>query len=718
MASHSKKSIVFLCLALLVFLSTAVLAADGSHRDDFYDLSLSQLSKVEITTATGNSTPLDRAPATATVITAQDISAMGARSLDEVLETVPGLHVSLSSLSRLDSVYSIRGIHTGFNPHVLLLMNGVPVQFSVQGGRPVLFRYPAINIERIEVIRGPGSAIYGADAYSGVINVITKDSSTMDLLDIGGRSGSFGNRELWLSTKKEWREWLLGVQLSYQRGNGDSGRLVSADLQSGLDAALLTEASLAPGSLSTRYEVSNIHIDLNHRNWSVGFWNWRSSDSGLGAGAAQALDNTGGDENDLYQMEVAYKDTDTFENWSHQIRSSLLHYETQATLNLLPAGTIVPIGSDGNVNFVMPAGAVLFSEGLIGRPGGTTEDRLLDITSIYTGFDRHRWRFSFGTRYQELDSREEKNFGPGVIDGTEGLVDGTLTNVSDSPFVFVKDTSRTTNYLTVQNEWRFAADWDLTAGVRYDRYSDFGSATNFRAALVWAARDSITAKLLYGGAFRAPSFSEQFNANNPVSLGNSDLDPEEIDTFEFVVNVEVTSALYTALSIYQYSAKDMIEFLPDAGETTNTARNARDQNGKGFEFELNWDISPDVRIKSSYSWSRPEDEETGRVVADAPGKQTTVNLNWDIVDEISFNVLLNRVEDRARAIGDERSSIDDYTLLDLTFRYDHGTSGLGLVVAMRNAFDKDAKEPSNGVIAEDYLLEGRSAWLELHYSFN
>src|SRR5688572_22687442 len=78
--------------------------------DDFYNLSLAELGQIEISIATGNSTPLDRAPATATVISAGEIQAMGARTLNDVLETVPGLHVSLSSLSRLDSVYSIRGI--------------------------------------------------------------------------------------------------------------------------------------------------------------------------------------------------------------------------------------------------------------------------------------------------------------------------------------------------------------------------------------------------------------------------------------------------------------------------------------------------------------------------------------------------------------------------------------------------------------------------------
>ena len=136
---------------VLAFIAHGVCAeADAQYASvDFYNLSLAELGHVEISIATGNSTPLDRAPATATVISASEIQALGAHNLNEVLETVPGLHVSLSSLSRLDSVYSIRGIHTGFNPQVLLMLNGVPVQYNVQGGRPTLFRLPVTSIARV-----------------------------------------------------------------------------------------------------------------------------------------------------------------------------------------------------------------------------------------------------------------------------------------------------------------------------------------------------------------------------------------------------------------------------------------------------------------------------------------------------------------------------------------------------------------------------------------
>ncbi len=702
---------------IVVFLSPIIMAGERSDRDDFYDLSLSQLRKVEITTATGNSTPLDRAPATATVITSKDIQAMGATTLDEVLETVPGLHVSLSSLSRLDSVYSIRGIHTGFNPHVLLLMNGVKVQFSVQGGRPVLFRYPVTNIAKVEVIRGPGSAIYGADAYAGVINIITKDISHNRESNLGGRFGSFDSVALWAQGALESSDWGFGYSFDYFKSDGDTDRNVDIDLQSGLDSAFGTEASLAPGSLATRYEIYNSHLSLSRHGWKTNLWTWHARDLGVGAGGAQALDYDGKNENDLYLIDISYQSGERFESIDARVRASYMYYDTEVLFNLLPAGAVAPIGADGNIGTSPFAGFVSFPDGAIGNPGGITEDAELEFISVYTGIEKQQWRVSIGARSQQLDSRERKNFGPGVIDGLQPIVDGQLTDVSDTSFVFVKDVSRQTRYLSVQGEWAFSPDWNLTVGVRHDDYSDFGGTTNPRAALVWAVNEPISLKFLYGSAFRAPSFSEQFFENNPVALGAENLDPEKINTYEFSILLYPTPEIQTSLSAFRYFAKDMIEFVPDEGAPSNTASNARDQNGRGLEWEVNWDISRRVRFRANYSWNKATDSETGVIVPDAPRSQWSMSPIWKINGEWSLNVSLNHVADRSRAQSDIRGDISDYTLVDSTLSFN--SSRFLVSLKGKNLMNADAREPSTsrGEIPEDYPLPGRGIWLELGYKF-
>lgn len=707
--------------AFICAMSTSVIAQNKPAAPlDVYNLSLAELGQVQISIATGNSTPLDKAPATATVIYASQIEVMGARTLDDVLETVPGMHISLSTLSRLDSIESIRGIHTGFNSQVLLMLNGVPVQFSAQGGRPSLFRLPAANIDRVEVIRGPGSAIYGADAYAGVVNVITKDGASIKHTKIGGRTGSFGSHEVWLQSATEWNDIGIAFNASYQESSGDSSRRITKDLQSNLDSALGTKASLAPGPLSTRYQVLDSHLAISSDQLQINLWSWLSTDAGVGAGAAQALDPTGRDDSDLLMADVTYHFQKNESNWDNSIRLSHMYYDELAKFTLLPAGAVVPIGVDGNVDFVAPVGASLFREGLKGSPGGLTKDTKLDFISIYDGFDSQRIRFNIGTRKQSLHAYESKNFGPGVLDKIPlpPVVGGETIDVTNTPYVFLVDTSRTVNYLSLQDEWHIAKDIDLTAGVRYDDYSDFGSTTNPRVALVWALEEKLTTKLLLGSAFRAPSFSELYNKNNPVSLGNPNIQPEQIDSQELSFNYRPTDMLQTNLTFFTYQAKKMIDFVPDLGTTTKTAQNFNAQNGKGFEWEINWKPSQELQFGLSYSQQEATDSKTDRRVADAPGKQAKANLSWLLAADWSLNSQVNWVGDRDRAVSDMRAPIKDYTLLNLTLTHKNLLPDLDLQLAVRNAGNADAREPSSGTIPDDYPLESRSLWLGLTYTFH
>jgi outer membrane receptor for ferrienterochelin and colicin len=130
-----------------------------------------------ISIATGGRRPIAKAPAVATVITAEDIKAIGATDLDEVLETVPGLHVARNFFG-YNPIYTFRGIYSDFNAQALVLINGIPITNLFVGDRSQIWGgMPVEAIARIEVIRGPGSALYGADAFAGVINIINVSST-------------------------------------------------------------------------------------------------------------------------------------------------------------------------------------------------------------------------------------------------------------------------------------------------------------------------------------------------------------------------------------------------------------------------------------------------------------------------------------------------------------------------------------------------------------
>ena len=152
-----------------------------------------------------------------------------------------------------------------------------------------------------------------------------------------------------------------------------------------------------------------------------------------------------------------------------------------------------------------------FPNGIIGNPEVWERHLRYNLTRcIFTGFDSHTIRSGIGYTHQEIYKvKDERNFSP--------LAPGVLTDISDTPFAFLPEKHRNNSFVFLQDVWQLSNDWELTAGLRYDDYNDFGDTWNPRLALVWAARHDLTAKLLYGEAFRAPSFAEFRNQNNPVA---------------------------------------------------------------------------------------------------------------------------------------------------------------------------------------------------------
>ena len=719
MKMKTSKKILFLLLTFQ--LSALAFAQDNSLNGglDYLLLSLEELGKMNVSIATGNSTPIDKAPAAATVITAKQIQALGASTLDDVLETVPGLHVALSGAFRLDAIYSIRGIHTSLNSQVLLLINGFPVQYPASGGRPFLFRQSVSNISRIEVLRGPGSAVYGSDAFSGVINIITKSADEIDETELGGRIGSFDFRETWLQSSHRLGNWGVNISLNHQQTKGDSDRVIDSDIQTTFDNLSGTAASLAPGALATGYEVTDASLSLAREHWKFNARTWQSNNTGNGVGGAQALDPESSDDLSFYTSDLSFNTNNWLSDWDNSIKLNYAYFKLEANLDLLPGGSRFGIGADGNLSLTS-TDFITFTDGLIGNPTTITKDAQLESVNIYNGINNHRLRFTLGRRYQSVETNETKNFGPGVITNPSAtpIVDGSLSDVSNTDNVFLENTSRTINFFSLQDEWSINDSLDLVSGVRYDDYSDFGDTINPRIALVWNANSTLTTKLLYGSAFRAPSFGELGLQNNPSALGNSNLEPETIDTYEIAFSFRPRSYLQTNLNLFTYHAHDLIEFVPSA--VGNKASNARDQEGYGFEWEVNWELNKQWRLNSSLAWQQSEDSDTGNAIADAPGRQFMLNSYWKVASQWLLSSQLNWVGDRVRAAGDNRDSISDFTLVDFTLKRQNLYKNLDISFGIRNAFDKDAREPSSPSgsfvpVTDDFPLTSRSFWTEIRY---
>ncbi len=681
--------------------------------NSIFHLSLEELANIKVSIATGTENTVKTAPAVASVITAEDVRKLGARTLNDVLETVPGLHVSLSGVNRLDTIYSIRGIHTGFNPHVLLLLDGNPIQWTLLGGRPFLYRLPANIISRVEIIRGPGSAIYGSDAFSGVINVITKDTDDVDKIELAARAGSFFVRDIWLNYATHVNEWALSANITYMQTDGDQGRTINSDLQSLLDFQLGTAASHAPGPLSTDYKVLDLHLKASSPKWNLNFWKWSSTNTGNGPGGAQALDPFTKEDFHSHFIDVSYKHAPSNSSWVNILKATYFNHIANADLKLFPDQAVIPIGADGNANFDTPVGLTEFTEGMIGQPKGTTEEAFSEWIGSRR-FKNHSLRLSLGYKDQRLNSSEKKNFGPGILDGTQDTVDGTLTDVSDTEYVFIPNTKRTIAHISVQDEWALNDSVNLTGGVRYDKYSDFGSTTNPRVAVVWLVNNSLTTKAMYGSAFRAPSFGELLYQNNPSTIGNPDLSPETIDTYELAATYSPTATIQANANLFFYDAQNMIEFVPSP--IGSVAQNSGSQRGKGLELELRWLPSNQFSFTINGAFHDAYEVDTDNSVADAPSKQANLIVDWKLVDNWSVNLHGNWIAGRKRPLNDPRNSINDYSMINLNFIRKNLITGLDFSIKVKNAMDNDAREPSAPVIPDDFPLEGRGIWAQFTYS--
>lgn len=685
-------------------LQTLALAQPQSEEDE---LAQAYGDKTTVSIATGAAQLLRRAPAVATVITAQDIALMGATDIDQVLATVPGIHVGRNNQG-YNPLYIVRGIYSEFNAQTLVLYNGVPMTTMFIGNRGTIWAgMPVANIARIEVIRGPGSALYGADAYAGVINIVTKGPADLQGLELGLRAGSFGSRDGWLQYGGAVGPVAVAAYLRSGRTDGFK-ETVQADAQSGLDALFGTHASLAPGPVNTGYDALDAHVEGSYAKLRLRAGYTRRDDVGTGAGAGGALDPVGKGRNQRWSASASLSELELAPKLLLNLTGSYFQFVNQFIKPL----QVFPPGSFGGS----------FPNGMFGAPN--TWERQTRVSAVlgYTGWTGHQLRLGVG--HDDLNmyrTQEFKNFT--IIDS--GPAKGLPMPTPGGQLVefpvdksFVTPQRRRVSYAYAQDEWSVAPDWTLTAGVRRDQYSDFGATTNPRMALVWDASLDVTAKLLVGRAFRAPSFSEEYSINNPVMRGNPALKPERISTGEAHVSWQVNAQLQLQASAFRYNMTDIIRAASIGGGTSEYT-NLGTQRGHGFELELVADVARNLRLAGHYAFQRAVDESTGHDAGYAPHHMGFVRADWHFDQGWSLSSQVKRVAGRVRAAGDARSPVPDYTSVDLTLRTASRQSGWDLAVSVRNLFDADVREPSlaSTGIPGDLPMAGRSVDVQLVYRF-
>ena len=668
-----------------------------------------------VSIATGTKQLLHKAPSVATVITAKKIEEMGAVDLDEVLSSVPGLHISYSPKTQLP-VNTLRGIgFTTFNPQVLYLINGIPITNAYAGNRNQIWGgMPVRAISRIEVIRGPGSAVYGADAFAGVVNIITKNASELKGSEIGVRGGSFSTKDLWLSHGTQGEQWDASFVFEHHSTDGYK-ELIEEDRQTWLDGIFGTSASLAPGTTNQFRDNYDLRVDLGYDNWRMRA-GLQQRKVGLGVGLAEALDATGRQFSKRTNFDLNYNSGPDVENW--HVEGTLSFFDT--TQEVDSDLFVFPVGAD--IGFGKP-----FPDGVIGNPEVWERHYRAKLIGRYEKIANHN--ISVGVGYSLSDQykvKESKNFAIGptgqVIEPGSPVVDVTGTD-----FVFMKEVDRNNKYIFIQDVFNIANDWEITAGIRRDQYSDFGSTINPRFAIVWTTSLDLTSKLLYGKAFRAPANVELHAQNNPVALGNPDVKPENMENLELAFDYHPKADSRFGASIFSYEWDDIIEFVFDINPDGTTSSNKRAQNkgrqkGHGLELEFEYAVTESLALLGNYAWQKSKNQITGEQVANVPKQLLYFAVDYKVNEDINIHLKSSWVMDRLRTSEDLRSAIDDYNLVDFTFNWQPEDRDFSVKIMARNIFDEDVRysttnSGTNVYVPNDLPGAGRNVLAELSYKF-
>lgn len=701
--------------ALRIPLLLLALAAPPLAAQDVLSLSLEELAHLPVTGATGFALPLDEVPATTVVLRQAQWEAMGAQSVYDVLELVPGLHVT--EVGRSFRQVVARGLFTSNNSQVLWLLDGKPLNELGAGGPPQAFDKGLAGLERIEVIRGPVSVIHGSNAFAAVINLVSQAAGTPGSR-VAVKGGSFDARAALAETGGAQGDWRWRLSLEGRRSEGDPDRVIRRDIQDTFDALFGSKVARTPGVLPSDDDIEDAQLRLEWRQSSLQAWHYRND---AGARLSNEILDPASRNGVTIQHLVLAQAGDLSGLQTRWELEGLLQRQEQSVRSARAPGAVLPIGVTGDIDF---AGGtpVTFAEGAIAEQTTAGERRRIGLNFINRSWARHTLRLGLGREWQTLRERESRrNFGAGILAGSPPVVPLTpLPNLAGTPLSQLPDSRRHLTFVALQDDWRLADTLQLNLGLRHDRYSDFGTTTNPRASLQWQALPATRLRLGYGTAFRAPSFSEQYFRNNPSILGNPDLDPEELRSAEFSVEQTLSPALQIGLYVFHQEARHLIDYATRPPAVGLVAQNIDRREGQGGTLELTWQPQPGARLNASHTLWDVHDRSSGNVPF-VPRQMTTLNGWWEFTPRWTLGGNLKRVAGREREAGDPRAAIGDNTWANLHLHTTALSPRLRLGLTVQNLVDADLRDPLRSyaglgpTVPDDLPLAGRQWLLEAVY---
>jgi iron complex outermembrane receptor protein len=632
--------------------------AGEADAPDIFNLELDELKKLTVVGASKVEQKTTDAPASITIVTADEVKKYGHRTLADILRSVSGFHVSYD---RNYSFLGVRGVNRGdANSRMLVLVDGHRMNHNLSDGGFIGTEFPidVDLIDAVEIIRGPSAVLYGNNAFFGVINVRTKRGDAFSGVETSAEAGSYSTYDGRLTYGKQFANGIeLVLSGTYGQSDGPE-RLYYREFD---DPA-------------TNHGVAQ-DMDDQRTGQAFGRISWKGLTLQGAFSRRSKTDPTA-------PFFTSFNDPRMERTEQRGYLS--LDYTADIAEDLEFSGNAYYDYYDFEMGLPV-TGAPLNKEQQVGEWWGF-ETRLTKRVA-----DKHT--FTAGAEYRS-DFRQDR------------------LNYDEDPYVVYADIQRNTraNGVYFQSDVQVLKPLLLSAGVRYDQYDDVDATVNPRLALIYHPDEASAIKAIYGTAFRAPNFFERL-----LQSPTAPLEPETIETLELVWEQQWDARLRSSVSGFYNQIQDLISLQSDPFGGLSY-QNASGAEVLGTEVALDASWADGWSGRASYTFQDAEDRQTDLRLADSPQHLVKLNLiapAWE--DKLFAGLELQYVAERATAQGQR---VDDFVLLNLTLFSQNVIKNLEASLSLYNILDQEYSDPATPFHAQDAIeQDGISVRFKLTYRF-
>ncbi len=647
--------------ALSAFPSDFIWADEG--RKDITELSLEELMNITIYSASKHEQKATEAPSSVSVVTADEIKKYGYRTLADILRSLRSFYITYD---RNYSYVGIRGFARpgDFNSRILVLIDGHRINDNVYDSVSIGtdFIIDVDIIDRVEVVRGPGSSLYGSNALFAVVNVITKQGRDLKGVEISGDAGSFKTFKGRLSYGDRFQnavEPLLSGSVFDSKG----ARLFFKEF----------EDPAANNGLAEHADYDRFHsyfTKLSYYDFTLqGAYIKRTKGIPTASYGTDFNDPRNKTIDSRYYLDLKYEHT---LNRQFDILTRLFYDWYGYKGDYIYSGVVNKDLSDG------------------AWWGG-------ELQVAMKLLDKHR--MILGAEYQDNVRQKQKNY-------------------DEEPYFLYLDDKRNSKILAVyiQDEFVIFKNLLLNAGVRHDHYDTFGSATNPRLALIYNPFEKTTFKFLYGSAFRAPNNYELYYEDATTAKSNPDLKPETIKTYELVYEQAIGEHLRGTAAAYYYKIKDLINQIHDPADNLLVFRNIDVIKAKGLEVELEGKQTSGLEGRISYTFQKSNNVKTKEDLTNSPRHLAKLNLIVPFIKEKFFAGLEEQYMSKRKTLAGNYAK--GFFVSNLTLYSRNLLKRLEISGSVYNLFNKKYGDPGGEEHLQDLIQQdGRTYRVKLTYTF-